>query len=87
MEIVKSNKRQSIIDLVKFIAAVAIVYYHTLYGRTDLHFSMLYLLVELFFFITGYYTFSHFRKKRKQSGGRVMGCACQECFKIYIQEI
>ena len=69
MEIVKSNKRQSIIDLVKFIAAVAIVYYHTLYGRTDLHFSMLYLLVELFFFITGYYTFSHFRKKRKQSGG------------------
>lgn len=60
MRITDEKHRASALGLVKFIAAVAIVYFHTLLGRPE-HFSTLYLLVELFFFITGYYTFKHFQ--------------------------
>lgn len=60
MKIVEGKHRASVLGLVKFIAAVAIVYFHTLLGKPE-HFSTLYLLVELFFFITGYYTFKHFQ--------------------------
>lgn len=64
MKIVEGKHRASALGLVKFIAAVAIVYFHTLLGASR-HFSSLYLLVELFFFITGYYTFKHFQDKIK----------------------
>ena len=62
--VAKGKHRASVLGLVKFIAAVAIVYFHTLMGAPR-HFSALYLLVELFFFITGYYTFKHFQDKVK----------------------
>lgn len=62
MKIVEGRHRASVLGLVKFIAAVAIVYFHTLLGKPE-HFSTLYLLVELFFFITGYYTFKHFQDR------------------------
>ena len=62
MKIVNGRHRASMLGLVKFIAAVAIVYFHTLLGKPE-HFSTLYLLVELFFFITGYYTFKHFQDR------------------------
>ena len=62
MKIVEAKHRASVLGLVKFIAAVAIVYFHTLLGKPE-HFSTLYWLVELFFFITGYYTFKHFQDK------------------------
>ena len=62
--VAKGKHRASVLGLVKFIAAVAIVYFHTLMG-VPRHFSALYLLVELFFFITGYYTLKHFQDKTK----------------------
>ena len=48
MRITDEKHRASALGLVKFIAAVAIVYCHTLLGKPE-HFSTLYLLVELFF--------------------------------------
>lgn len=62
MKIVEGKHRASVLGLVKFIAAVAIVYFHTLLGKPE-YFSTLYLLVELFFFIAGYYTFKHFQDR------------------------
>lgn len=63
MRIVKNNKRISVLGLIKFLAAIAIVYYHTDLGG---HWNHLWILVELFFFITGYFTFKHFRKKENR---------------------
>ena len=60
MRIVKNNKRISVLGLIKFLAAIAIVYFHVF---PEGHWSHLWLLVEMFFFITGYFTFKHFRKK------------------------
>lgn len=59
-------KRISILGLVKFIAAVAIVYYHMVDLKTD-HWGSLFLLVELFFFITGYFTYKHFIDRSSKS--------------------
>lgn len=62
-EKMKNSQRISILGLVKFIAAVAIVYYHMVEITTD-HWGSLFLLVELFFFITGYFTYKHFNKRK-----------------------
>ena len=59
--IVNNKRRISILGLIKFIAAVAIVYYHTIDPWLN-HWGSLFLLVELFFFITGYFTYKHFSK-------------------------
>lgn len=66
MRIVKNNKRISVLGLIKFFAAIAIVYFHTLPTDPSTHWWHLWLLVELFFFITGYFTFKHFRKKENR---------------------
>lgn len=66
MRIVKNNKRISVLGLIKFFAAIAIVYFHTLPTDPSTHWRHLWLLVELFFFITGYFTFKHFRKKENR---------------------
>lgn len=66
MRIVKNNKRISVLGLIKFFAAIAIVYFHTLPTDPSTHWWHLWLLVELFFFITGYFTFKHFRKKKNR---------------------
>ena len=63
MMIVKNNKRISVLGLIKFLAAIAIIYFHVF---PEGHSSHLWLLVEMFFFITGYFTFKHFRKKRNR---------------------
>ena len=63
MRIVQNNKRISVLGLIKFLAAIAIVYFHI---STRDHWEHLWLLVELFFFITGYFTFKHFRKKENR---------------------
>lgn len=63
MKIVKNNKRISVLGLIKFLAAIAIVYFHVF---PEGHWSHLWLLVEIFFFITGYFTFKHFRKKENR---------------------
>ncbi len=55
------KRRISILGLIKFIAAVAIVYYHMVDLKSE-HWGSLFLLVELFFFITGYFTYKHFDK-------------------------
>lgn len=65
MRIVENNKRISVLGLIKFLAAIAIVYYHTTVRMGD-HWEHLWLFVELFFFITGYFTFKHFRKKENR---------------------
>lgn len=61
MKVVEKKNRVSILGLVKFIAAVAIVYYHMVDLKSE-HWGSLFLLVELFFFITGYFTYKHFDK-------------------------
>ena len=48
-----------VIDLMKFIAVIGIVYFHTL-NNQQRHFDTTYLLVEFFFFLSGYFTFKHF---------------------------
>lgn len=58
-DIVSNKRRISVLGLIKFIAAVAIVYYHTIDPWLN-HWGSLFLLVELFFFITGYFTYKHF---------------------------
>lgn len=63
MRIVKNNKRISVLGLIKFLAAIAIIYFHVF---PEGHWSHLWLLVEIFFFITGYFTFKHFRKKENR---------------------
>lgn len=63
MKIVQNNSRISILGLVKFLAALAIVLYHTM--PYDGYWRQSYLLVEFFFFITGYFTFKHFQKDQK----------------------
>ena len=63
MRIVKNNKRISVLGLIKFLAAIAIVYFHI---STRDHWEHLWILVELFFFVTGYFTFKHFRKKENR---------------------
>lgn len=63
MKIVKNNKRISVLGLIKFLATIAIVYFHII---PEGHWSHLWLLVEIFFFITGYFTFKHFRKKENR---------------------
>ena len=63
MKIVEGEHRASVLGLMKFVAAIAIVYYHTLDPAQ--HWSMLYLLVEFFFFVTGYYTYRHFQSKQR----------------------
>lgn len=78
MRIVKNNKRISVLGLIKFLAAIAIVYYHTDLGG---HWNHLWILVELFFFITGYFTFKHFRKKENR--GKELGAKSKECHIVY----
>lgn len=60
MKIVKNNKRISVLGLIKFLAAIAIVFHHICIGARYVN---LYILVEFFFFVSGYFTFKHFRKK------------------------
>lgn len=60
MKIVDGKHRASMLGMAKFIAAVAITYFHALNG-THGNWSLLYLLVEFFFFVTGYYTYKHFQ--------------------------
>ena len=62
MRIVNKKHRASVLGLMKFAAALAIIYYHTIDPAQ--HWSMLYLLVEFFFFVTGYYTYKHFQSKQ-----------------------
>lgn len=59
------SNRISMLGLVKFVAAVAIVYYHMVDLNTG-HWGSLFLLVELFFFITGYFTYKHFDKDKNK---------------------
>lgn len=56
------KKRISVLGLCKFLAAVGIVFLHCLPSRG--HWLSLYLLVEFFFMITGYFTFKHFQKTK-----------------------
>ena len=51
MRIVKNNKRISVLGLIKFFAAIAIVYFHTLPTDPSTHWRHLWLLVELFFLL------------------------------------
>lgn len=80
MKIVEGEHRASMLGLVKFIAAVAIVYFHTLLGEPE-HFSTLYLLVELFFFITGYYTFKHFQDRNTEISNDDIDTKAKEALK------
>ena len=59
----EAKKRVSALGLIKFLAAIAIVYYHIFPSSND-HWSQLYILVELFFIISGYFTFLHFQKDK-----------------------
>lgn len=61
MKITDGKHRASILGLTKFIAALGIVYLHALNGSRG-HWSLLFLFVEFFFFITGYYTYKHFQQ-------------------------
>ena len=60
MKIIQNNSRFSVLGLVKFLAAIAIVLYHI--TPYDAHWRQGHLLVEFFFFITGYFTYKHFQK-------------------------
>ncbi|MDO4271972.1 MAG: acyltransferase [Candidatus Saccharibacteria bacterium] len=62
MKIVENNKHVSMLGLAKFIAALSIVYLHC--GHSQGTFSSLYLFVEFFFIITGYFTFKHFQQHK-----------------------
>lgn len=64
MKIIDGKHRASVLGLTKFIAALGIVYLHTLNGSHG-HWSLLFLFVEFFFFITGYYTYKHFQQTIK----------------------
>ena len=86
MKIVEEKHRSSMLGLVKFIASVAIVYFHTLLGRPD-HFSTLYLLVELFFFITGYYTFKHFQSRESKIASDNIDAKAKKALKYTCRKI
>lgn len=62
MKVVENNKHISMLGLTKFIAALSIVYLHS--GHSEGTFSSLYLFVEFFFIITGYFTFKHFQQHK-----------------------
>lgn len=64
MRIVKNNKRISVLGLIKFLAAIAIIFHHAFINSG--HGTHFWLFVDLFFFITGYFTFKHFRKKKNR---------------------
>lgn len=64
MRIVKNNKRISALGLIKFLAAIAIILHHAFINSG--HGTHFWLFVDLFFFITGYFTFKHFRKKKNR---------------------
>ena len=59
----QSNARYSYIGLLKFFAAVGIVFLHS--GKGDSHWGCLWILVEFFFMLTGYFTYKHFQKDSK----------------------
>lgn len=63
MKLVKraDGGRLSMLGLAKFLAILAIVYYH-LQPTSLAKWTRLYLLVEFFFIISGYFTFKHFQK-------------------------
>lgn len=61
MKIIEGKHRASVLGLTKFIAALGIVYLHALNGSRG-HWSLLFLFVEFFFFVTGYYTYKHFQQ-------------------------
>lgn len=61
----KNSKRISYLGLLKFLAAIAIIFYHAKTALTA-HGGALYTLVEFFMFITGYFTFKHFHSKKDE---------------------
>lgn len=61
----KNSKRISYLGLLKFLAAIAIIFYHAKIAITA-HGGALYTLVEFFMFITGYFTFKHFHSKKDE---------------------
>lgn len=56
----KKSPRLSYIGLLKFLAAVGIVFLHS--GKGSDHWGCLWILVEFFFMLTGYFTFRHFQR-------------------------
>ena len=69
VEKVKSKRRISVVDLLRFIACLFIIWYHSPYIRYEdnfyaFHFTGSFLFVELFFMLTGYFTIKHFADKR-----------------------
>lgn len=61
----RNSKRISYLGLLKFLAAIAIIFYHS---KTELtsHGGAIYTLVEFFALITGYFTFRHFHIKKEE---------------------
>lgn len=57
--------RISVLGLMKFLSSVIIMHYHFYATGTNHHFGAASILVEFFFMITGYFTYSHFRKIKK----------------------
>ena len=60
-----SKKRVSILGLMKFLCSIIIMHYHFYATGTNHHFGSGSILVEFFFMITGYFTYSHFCKIKR----------------------
>lgn len=58
----KKSVRYSYVGLLKFLAALCIIYLHT--GKGGSHWGCSWILVEFFFMLTGYFTYRHFQKDR-----------------------
>lgn len=63
----KCNKRQGIVDLWKFIGSIFVMTCHLNFlgfvNNDICSYFELYMTVEMYFIITGYFTFSHFQRK------------------------
>lgn len=61
-----NSSRQGIIDIWKFLGSIVVMTCHQIafdfIGNNENPYCELYMIVELFFIITGYYTFLHFEK-------------------------
>ncbi|MBR3122500.1 acyltransferase [Candidatus Saccharibacteria bacterium] len=65
----KENRPISVVELLRFIACIFIIWYHSPYIRYQenfsvFHFAGAFLFVELFFMLTGYFTVKHFANKK-----------------------
>lgn len=68
------KQRNTMIDLWRFIAAIAILLHHA--GELGIHKSISgngYLFVEFFFMLSGYYTYRHLRNKTGGESGNPIG--------------